>query len=58
MAKVLEEHVIVRVSKLVKDHDDTPGVVITGSELSTIEEAIIQIVDDPLLVVEVQRVDE
>lgn len=58
MAKVLEEHVIVRVSKLVKDQDDTPGVVITGSELSTIEEAIIQIVDDPLLVVEVQRVDE
>ena len=53
MARVIEENVVIRFSKLIKDDDTENDNIITDSIRDTLEEVTAQLVDNPLVVVEV-----
>ena len=53
MAKVVEENVVIRLSKLVKDDDAVLDGIITDTIKDTLEEATAQLVNNPLVVVEI-----
>jgi hypothetical protein len=54
MAKVYEEYVIVKISKLVKDNCD-PATVITDEISETIVEAVESLIGDSSFVVELEQ---
>ena len=53
MAKVIEENVVIRLSKLIKDDDNENDNIVTDSIKDTLEEATAQLVNNPLVVVEI-----